>query len=415
MLFSKDTWQEIIGTIRKNKLRTGLTAAGVFWGIFMLIFMMGMGDGLEKGIMNEFGGRSTNSLYLWPKSTSIVYKGLPAGRWARFTLDDIYALQKHADYIDILAPRHLTHNALVSHQDQSNNFEIRGEWPGVFKVESMLATAGRILNQIDENSHRKVAVIGKTVKEEIFGSTTAVGKNIIIQGISFLVVGVIKYEGESRRLQEAEEAIFIPLSTSVKLYGDGKHISWLVCTIEADKMMSNVEDDIINFIKIRHIIAPEDTRAIGCFNLEKEFRKLTGLFSGIRIFLWIVGIGTLMAGVVSVSNVMLITVKDRTREIGVRKAIGATPISIINMILLESVFITALSGYIGLMIGTLIISIVNYLSQGIGDEQMFNNPEVNLSISITALVVLVFAGLIAGLLPAMHAAKISPVEALRSD
>ena len=415
MLFSKDTWQEIIGTIRKNKLRTGLTAAGVFWGIFMLIFMMGMGDGLEKGIMNEFGGRSTNSLYLWPKSTSIVYKGLPAGRWARFTLDDIYALQKHADYIDILAPRHLTHNALVSYQDQSNNFEIRGEWPGVFKVESMLPIEGRVLNQLDEKRHRKVAVIGKTVQEELFGKGSAVGKDIIVQGISFQIVGVIKYEGESRRLQEAEEAIFVPLSTSVQLYGDGKHISWLVCTIDADKMVSNVEDDIINFIKMRHIIAPEDSRAIGCFNLEKEFRKLTGLFSGIRIFLWIVGIGTLMAGVVSVSNVMLITVKDRTREIGVRKAIGATPFSIINMILLESVFITALSGYIGLIVGTFIISVVNKLSQGMGDDQMFQNPEVNLSISVTAFVVLVISGLIAGLLPSMHAAKINPVEALRSD
>ena len=415
MLFSKDTWQEIIGTIRKNKLRTGLTAAGVFWGIFMLIFMMGMGDGLEKGIMNEFGGRSTNSLYLWPKSTSIVYKGLPAGRWARFTLDDIYALQKHADYIDILAPRHLTHNALVSYQDQSNNFEIRGEWPGVFKVESMLPIEGRVLNQLDEKRHRKVAVIGKTVQEELFGKGSAIGKDIIVQGISFQIVGVIKYKGESRRLQEAEEAIFIPLSTSVQLYGDGKHISWLVCTIDADKMVSNVEDDIINFIKMRHIIAPEDSRAIGCFNLEKEFRKLTGLFSGIRIFLWIVGIGTLMAGVVSVSNVMLITVKDRTREIGVRKAIGATPFSIINMILLESVFITALSGYIGLIVGTFIISVVNVLSQGMGDDQMFQNPEVNLSISVTAFVVLVISGLIAGLLPSMHAAKINPVEALRSD
>ena len=180
-------------------------------------------------------------------------------------------------------------------------------------------------------------------------------------------------------------------------------------------MVSNVEDDIINFIKMRHIIAPEDSRAIGCFNLEKEFRKLTGLFSGIRIFLWIVGIGTLMAGVVSVSNVMLITVKDRTREIGVRKAIGATPFSIINMILLESVFITALSGYIGLIVGTFIISVVNILSQGMGDDQMFQNPEVNLSISVTAFVVLVISGLIAGLLPSMHAAKINPVEALRSD
>jgi putative ABC transport system permease protein len=416
MIFNKDTWQEILGTIRKNKLRTGLTAAGVFWGIFMLIFMMGMGNGLEKGILNEFSGRSTNSIYLWPQSTSIVYKGLPAGRWALFTVDDILALKAKADYLDILAPRHMTHNVVVTYGTKSNDFEIRGEWDGIFSVESLIPMKGRILNKRDEQKSRKVAVIGRTVQKEMIGNENPIGKYINIKGISFQVVGVIKFEGESRRLQEAEESIFIPLSTSVKLFGDGKHISWLVCTINKNTMVSDVENEIIDFIKMRHIISPDDTRAIGCFNLEKEFRKLTGLFSGIRIFMWIVGIGTLMAGVVSVSNVMLITVKDRTREIGVRKAIGATPLSIINMILLESVFITALSGYIGLLFGTLLISGINFLTAGVAtDNQMFTNPEVNLTISITSLIVLIISGLIAGLLPSLHASRINPVEALRSD
>ena len=415
-MFDRDKWQEIFGTIRQNKLRTGLTAAGVFWGIFMLIFMMGMGDGLEKGILNEFGGRSTNSLYIWPEETSIAYKGMPVGRWESFNTDDIHALRDNLPFIDILAPRHVTRNVVAAYKTQSNNFDLRGEWKGIFKVESLLCTKGRILNHKDEAEHRKVAVIGKTVQEEVFGNENPVGKYLTVKGIDFQVIGVVQFEGESRRLQEAEETIFIPLSTSLKLFGNGNDISWFVCTVKDDVRVSDVEESIIQFLKARHRIAPEDTQAVGCFNLEKEYRKITGLFSGIRAFLWIVGIGTLMAGVVSVSNVMLITVKDRTREIGVRKALGATPWSIVSMILLESVFITTLSGYIGLLLGTGIIHGINYVVSSMDmSNQMFMNPRVNLGVSIGSLVVLVFSGLLAGLLPSLHAARINPVEALRSD
>jgi putative ABC transport system permease protein len=217
-------------------------------------------------------------------------------------------------------------------------------------------------------------------------------------------------------LLEAEETLFIPLGTSLKLFGNGKDISWFVCTIAGDKRVSDVEDQILSFLKMRHQIAPEDDQAIGRFNLEKEYRKITGLFSGIRAFLWMVGIGTLMAGVVSVSNVMLITVKDRTREIGVRKALGATPWSIINLILLESVFITTLSGYIGLLLGTGLIYFINLTVAGADmSGQMFMNPEVDLGVSLGSLFVLIVSGLLAGLLPSLHAARINPVEALRSD
>ncbi|BDS15525.1 ABC transporter permease [Aureispira anguillae] len=415
-MFDRDIWQEIFGTIRQNKLRTGLTAAGVFWGIFMLIFMLGMGDGLEKGILNEFGGRSTNSLYIWPEETSIAYKGMPVGRWESFNVSDIRALREQLPFLDILAPRHVTNNVVASYKTQSNNFGLRGEWEGIFQVESLIPTQGRVLNYKDEEEVRKVAVIGRTVQEEVFGNENPIGKYLIVKGIPFQVVGVIKFDGESRRLQEAEETIFIPLSTSLRLFGNGEDISWFVCTIDGNTRVSDVEDDIIQVLKSRHRISPEDQQAIGCFNLEKEYRKITGLFSGIRWFLWIVGIGTLMAGVVSVSNVMLITVKDRTREIGVRKAIGATPWSIISLILLESVFITTLSGYLGLLLGTGIISFIDYFVSGMDmSGQMFMNPEVNLGVSIGSLVVLVFSGLLAGLLPALHAARINPVEALRSD
>ena len=415
MILDKDKWQEILGTIRKNKLRTGLTAAGVFWGIFMLIFMMGMGDGLEKGVMYEFGGRATNSIYIWPQSTSIAYKGMPVGRWTPFSIEDINALKKNATYIDVLAPRHMSRDMKVNYKSKYNNFDVRGEWSGIFKVESLKCFKGRILNNLDEQESRKVAVIGRTVQQELFANEDPIGKYINVQGIQFMVVGVIKFEGQSRRLQQSEETVFIPLSASLKLFGNGRDISWFVCSIDGDTRITDVEEDIVNFLKARHKISPEDKQAVGRFNLDKEFRKLSGLFSGIRWFLWIVGIGTLMAGVVSVSNVMLITVKDRTREIGVRKAIGATPWSVVSMILLESVFITTLSGYVGLLIGTLLINGINLFFAAGDLGQMFMDPEVNLMISISSLIVLILSGLLAGLLPAIHAAKINPVEALRTD
>jgi len=414
-MFDRDKWQEIFGTIRQNKLRTGLTAAGVFWGIFMLIFMLGMGNGLERGVLKEFGGRSTNSIYMWPEETSIAYKGMPVGRYIRFTVDDIKALKKQAEYIDLLAPRYMMRNSFVNYQTMSNTFDVRGEWEGIFTIEALACSNGRFLNVLDENNHRKVAVIGKTVREELFGNTDPIGKYFNIKGISFQVVGEIKYDGQSGRLADADESIFIPLSTSLRLFGDNKHISWFVCSIKPEYSASVVEEDIVEFLAARRKISPDDKQAIGKFNLEKEYRKLKGLFSGVRWFLWIVGIGTLMAGVVSVSNVMLITVKDRTKEIGVRKAIGATPSSIISLVLLESVFITTLSGYIGLMFGTLIIYLINIATAGGLDNQMFSNPEVNLSVSIGSLFVLIISGLLAGFLPALHASRISPVEALRAD
>ncbi|MCP4442006.1 MAG: ABC transporter permease [Aureispira sp.] len=412
-MFDYDKWQEIFATIRKNKLRTGLTAAGVFWGIFMLIFMMGMGDGLEKGVMKEFGGRSTNSLYVWPERTSIAYKGLPVGRGFGFTVDDINAIDENIDGIEILAPRFMRHNAAVSYQSKNDKFHVRGEWAGIQKVEALAMQEGRFLNALDEKNKRKVAVLGRIVKETLFGEESAIGQFITIDGISFQVVGVSKYDGEVRRLQEADEVIFTPLSGLMNSFGDGKHISWFVCTAAPSIPVSSIETKVKRLLANRHQVSPEDDQAIGSFNLEREYQRLASLFSSIRIFLWIVGIGTLMAGVVSVSNVMLIAVKDRTREIGVRKALGATPWSIISLILLESVFITTLSGYVGLLLGTAIVALINL---AVGTEgEMFNNPEISLGVSLGSLIVLIISGALAGLLPALHAARIKPVEALRSE
>lgn len=412
-MFDYDKWQEIFATIRKNKLRTGLTAAGVFWGIFMLIFMMGMGDGLEKGIMKEFGGRSTNSLYVWPERTSIAYKGLPVGRGFGFTVDDIYSIQENINDIEILAPRFMRRNATVSYRAQNDNFDVRGEWAGIQTLESLTIQEGRFLNHLDEENQRKVAVLGSVVKETLFGEKSPIGQFVNIDGISFQVVGVSKYNGEVRRLQEADEVIFTSLSGLMSSFGDGKHISWFACTAQPNMPVSTIETKVKQLLAIRHKISPEDQQAIGSFNLEREYNRLASLFSSIRIFLWIVGIGTLMAGVVSVSNVMLIAVKDRTREIGVRKALGATPWSIVSLVILESVFITTLSGYVGLLLGTAIVALIS-LAVGT-DGEMFSNPEISLGVSLGSLIVLIISGALAGFLPALHAARIKPVEALRSE
>jgi putative ABC transport system permease protein len=415
-MIDRDFWQEIGATFSSNKLRTGLTAAGVFWGIFMLILMMGIGQGMENGVMNEFGGTVSNGLYVWPTTTTIPHKGMPIGRRIEFDVDDVAALAASVPEIDLLAPKVELGNQPIVYRDQDGSYEVRGELETVFEIQAMVPINGRILNPLDEAEKRKVAVIGKTVKEGIFGEQAAVGEYINVNNIPFLVVGVIEYDGQGQWMQEVEEQIFIPLGTARQAFNFGKRISWFVCTIDAAYKASAIEGSIKALLASRHRVAPEDEQAIRSFNSEEEFGRIASLFSSINIFIWFVGIMTLFAGVVSVSNVMLITVKDRTREIGLRKAIGATPWSVIKMILSESIILTTLSGYIGLLIGTGFVALVDWGLRASGAEsELFTNPEVAPFVGIGSLIVLVVSGALAGLLPAQYAARIQPVEALRSS
>jgi putative ABC transport system permease protein len=412
----KDFWQEVFATYNSSKIRTGLTAAGVFWGIFMLIIMMGIGKGIENGVTAEFGGAVSNGIYIWPSETSIPYKGLGINRSIIFNLDDVAEIKSKISEIDKIAPRIELRGFKVAYASKNGSYEIRGELPDVFKIQSMIPMEGRILNQLDEKEKRKNVVIGKKVKEALFEKKSALNEYILINNIPFNVVGVIEYDGQGQWMQEVEEQIFMPLSTGRATFNFANNISWFVCTIKPGFPLEQIENNIKSILSQRHLVHPEDKQAIGSFNSEKDFGRITSLFSSINIFIWFVGIMTLFAGVVSVSNVMLITVKERTREIGLRKAIGATPFSVIRMILTESIVLTTISGYAGLLIGTGLIALIDYFlkSSGAGSE-LFKNPEVMPFVGIGALFVLVLSGTLAGLLPAQYAVRIQPIVALRAD
>jgi len=415
-MFDLDKWQEIFNTIRKHKLRTFLTGLGVFWGIFMLVFLMGAGKGLENGVMGMLGGHAKNSLYVWTQRTAKAYKGLPPGRQVQLTMDDMNAIDaKFGDKIAYLAPRMWMPSGEVIHGDKKAAFDVRGDAPDLLQIDAIRMVKGRFINHLDIKGRRKIAIIGKRVRDVLFEGEEeqAIGQMVKIQGVEYKVVGTFESDRKGNDGEEDENSILLPITTVQQVRNRPNDIGWFVCAMYPDVTVSSIEEDLKLLLKERHNIAPDDMMGVRSDNVEEEFREINGLFIGIKFIVWVVGIGSLIAGVIGVGNIMLIVVKERTKEIGIRKAMGATPRSIINMILLESVFITSLAGYLGLLASTSIIVLMNL---GIGEgSKFFANPEVDINVGIVAVIVLIFAGAFAGLIPAMHAANINPVVALKDE
>lgn len=316
--------------------------------------------------------------------------------------------------IEYIAPRLFVPSGEITHGDNKGAFDVRGERPDLIHIEAILMQEGRFINALDMKYRRKTAVIGKRVKEVLFEEEPAIGKNLTINGAEYTVVGVFE---SSRRgggnADEDEELIVIPLSTAQQVRNRPRDINWFVCTIKPGISVGAVEETIKGVIRERHKIHPDDRQGVRSDNIEEEYKEITGLFFGIKFLVWLVGIGSLLAGIMGVGNIMLIVVKERTKEIGLRKAMGATPGSIVSMIMLESVFITAIAGYIGLLTSTGVIFLIRI---AIGDgSEFFANPQVNLEVGLAALVVLVVAGALTGLIPALTAARIEPVVALRNE
>ncbi len=415
-IIDRDKWQEIFATIRKNKLRTFLTALGVFWGIFMLVFLLGMGKGLENGVMRDFGSSASNVMYVWPQRTTKPYDGYAAGRRLRFNQDDLHALKRDLHQIEGLAPRSHLGSQPITYKEVQESFQIRGEQTEMPRVSALVVHKGRYINAADLTDRRKVIVIGTKIEKVLFGDEDPIGKHIRVRGVDFKVVGTFGPEQMKPWNRDDTESAVIPLTTMDQAFGTRGEIDYFACLVKEEYRVAEIEDQVKAMLKSRHHAHPDDIEAVGGFNLQKAFTQMGNLFLGIKLFLWFVGIGTLIAGIVGVSNIMLIIVKERTKEIGIRKALGATPGSIINMIITESVFITALSGYLGLAIGSLIIGGISYLMYANDiDAQNFYNPEVNVGVGIFAMTVLVIAGLIAGLVPAIQASKVNPVIALKDE
>lgn len=422
-MFDRDRWQEIFHTLKKNKLRTFMTAFGVFWGIFMLIIMLGSGSGLENGVTEGMGNFATNSVFVWTQQTSIPYKGFPRGRRFWFRNDDIQALRDNIPEIEYLAPKIQgwssgdgTNNTV--RKDKTGAFSILGDYPEWNKIDPMDIFKGRFINDIDIREKRKVAVIGPRVEEVLFEpDENPIGEYIRIQGVYFQVVGVFRPLNTNINFGgEKEQSIYLPLTTLQKTYNYGDVVGWFSITSKENVAASVVEEKAIKLLAVRHSVHPDDKEAFGHFNLEQEFKQMTGLFDGIAGLIWIVGVGTLLAGVIGISNIMLVIVKERTKEIGIQRALGATPMNVIIQIITESVLLTSVAGYVGLVFGVALVEGINYaLVTFNAESEMFKRPQVDFQIAITALAILIISGIFAGLFPARRAVRIKPIDALRDE
>ena len=416
-MFDRDKWQEIFDTIRKHKLRTFLTALGVFWGIFMLVFLMGSGKGLENGVFTNFGNRASNCIYVWTQRTSKPYMGLQPGRYPQLTYDDIRAIESNfGKNIEYMAPRMWVTSGEIVRKDNSGAFDVRGETPDLVKLEPIEMRKGRFINHFDLEQRRKVIVIGSRVEEVLFdmeAEDECIGEYLTINGAEYLIVGVFGSSRQGSDDDDDVQSIFMPLTTAQQVTNQPNRIGWFVCSMYDDVRAKEVEVPLKAMLRERHKVHPEDEQGIRSFNLDEEFRSIKGLFTGIGLIIWVVGIGSLIAGIIGVGNIMLIVVKERTKEIGIRKALGATPGSIVSLVLLESVFITTSAGYFGLLVSTGLILMIN---QAVGEgSEFFSNPEVDLGVGLGALLILIIAGALTGLMPALHAARINPVLALKDE
>jgi putative ABC transport system permease protein len=415
-MFDRDKWQEIFETISKNKWRTLATAFGVFWGIFMLVLLLGAGQGLQNGVVKEMILDATNSIWFFTDRTALPYKGLPPGRWVEFTEDDLNYIENNVEGVEhIAAENWLAGSFNIIRGQKSSPFMVLGVGKDYFNIKIYQEyLAGRKLNKLDNYDNRKVCVIGDRVQDVLFEKDeNPIGQTINIKGVIFTVVGIFHDDGWGGRFSER---IYLPFTTFQQTFNADRDVRLFAVTTQEGYSGEALETKIVDILKERHLVNPEDNQAFWTHNQEENYRSVMNLFLGIKIFVWIVGVFTLIAGIVGVSNIMLIVVKERTKEFGVRKALGATPGSIINMVVTEAILITGLAGYLGLIAGVGILFGMNYAITALGAEiDYFRDPEVNWSAALAAIIVLTIAGALAGLWPALRAARIPPVEALRTE
>jgi len=422
ILFEADIWQEILHTVKQNRLRSLLTAFGVFWGLFMLIIMIGTGQGLRKGAYSEFSSYATNSVFIWARVTTKPYKGFPIGRRFRFTNEDTEVIRRTVPGIASLAPRGRRRGGEgdnnVTHGDRTAVLTIYGDHPEVMNIRLLQMMSGRFLNQLDLTDQRKVAVIGEETVKLLFGKgDEPIASYININGINFKVVGVYRLPNKNEDdYEENAKAVYLPLSTFQQVFNWGEIVGWYSITSQPHLRASDVRDAVMQVLAARHHVAPDDERAFGSWNMEDEFQKIADLFVGIRFIVWFVGIFTLIAGIIGVSNIMLIAVKERTREIGIKRTVGATPLSVVSQIMLEALLLTSIPGYISLVCGVAVLEGTSRLMALLKvDAQMFQDPGIDLAAALLSLAVLTVAGTLAGLMPAYRAVRGRPVVALRYE
>jgi putative ABC transport system permease protein len=414
-MFDLERWQEIFDTIRKNKLRTFLTGLSVASGIFILVILLGFGQGMRNGIENEFKQDASTSVWVWPGVTSKEYKGLNPGRSIQLVNENYdKASTMFNEDIEYSSGRIFVRGVSVNYGKEALIYGIQGVGSDFQFIDNAKMAEGRFINYQDEISNGKVAVIGNKVKKDVFGNVeTPIGEFIDISGIPFKIVGVFK---EMR--EREEENIFIPITTAQRTFNGGNRINNMSFTLPAvdnfDAAVAQAVDfknDLKQYLQQTHTVAPDDTGAIEVWSAMEEAKRYYGLTNNIKLFFWFVGVCTIIAGVVGVSNIMMIVVKERTREIGIRKALGAKPWSIIAMILHEAIFVTAISGFGGLIFSMALLELVGPHIE----VDYIMNPSVNFNVAFSTVIVLIVAGTLAGFVPAYRAAKVKVIESLRDE
>jgi len=417
-MFDIDKWQEIFATIKKNKMRTFLTGFSVAWGIFMLMILLGSGNGLSNGVASNFMTDAVNAMWIWNGKTTIAHEGMKTGRNIQFHNEDQELVQKVSG-VGVTSGRYYLGNTRYSYGKESGDYTTVTCHPQLQEVENLQIAKGRFINQIDIQQNRKVIVIGDDIKAALFREAEAIGEYVNINRIPFKVVGVCIEPGSSK-----SRNAYMPLSTAQMIFNGSNKLHNMALTINANTLEESraIEEQIRNVLAKQHKFDPKDESAIGLNNKLENYIQTMKIFQAINIFIWIIGIGTLIAGIVGVSNIMLIVVKERTKEIGIRKALGASPASVIGLILLESIMITTVAGYVGLVLGTGLMELINYAmvqsatpSAADQGDTLFLNPTVDFGIAVSATLLLIVAGAIAGYIPAKRAASIKPIVALRDE
>jgi len=412
-----DSLREIWDTLARNRLRALLTASGVFWGACLLVLMLGIGTGLERGVTRNLTGLSKNSLYIWPGRTSLPYRGWKPGRYIELTNADIAAVARTAG-VEAVAPRlqlgSWREGQNVSFGDKKANFNIMGDSPELILVEPLSFESGRFIDPTDMAERRKVAVIGKEVKRTLFGDADPVGRLIQIKRVNFRVVGVLDTRRTGDEGERMLASVYLPLSTFQTVFNLRDHVGWFAMTARRSVPGALVEQAVRGTLMTAHQIAPADFLALGSYNSAEKFEQLQGLFRGIRKFIWLVGTLTLLAGMLGVSNILLVTVKERTKELGVRKALGATPRSIISLVVAEGLLLTGLAGYSAIVAGVLGLEAIGHALEKFPNAPLAP-PEISLGVALGAGLVLTISAALASVVPARHAARIHPVIALRAE
>ncbi len=419
-MFSKDRWNEILEALNANRFRTLLTAFGVFWGILILVLLLALTNGLKNGVSADFGDFATNSMFMWSQGTSMSYKGLPKGRYFNFKLEDVEVLREKMPELRYISPRNQLggYNGAnnVTRNEKTGAFSVYGDYPEFINQQPLNITSGRFVSYSDIQEKRKVCIIGVDVVKGLYDrGEEPLNTYIKVNGVNFLVVGTFQNPKSSGDAEEEANTIFIPFTTFSQAFNRGDAVGWMAITAEDGTKITDIKEQVFTIMREQRTVHPDDKRAIGHFDLAEEFGRVMGLFAILTFVGYFVGALVLMSGVIGISNIMLIVVKERTKEIGVRRALGATPYEIKAQILQESLVLTIISGMAGIATAAGLIWIMNYALSQVGKVENFANPSVDINVIFIALAILIISGLLAGFIPATRATQMKPVDALRIE